>query len=74
MDNHNSAFEADISCLRKQVAMISVENNTSVNRTSRREIPVVTHNAPSVQETASPEQAGNAWSSAFATDVVSDRN
>ncbi|PMD12636.1 hypothetical protein NA56DRAFT_675121 [Hyaloscypha hepaticicola] len=54
----------------RQVAMISVENNTSVNRTSRREIPVVTHNAPSVQETASPEQAGNAWSSAFATDVI----
>lgn len=74
VDNHNSAFEADMSWLRKQVSMISDENSASENRKSRREILVVTHHAPAVQETASPEQVGNAWSSAFATDLVSDGN
>lgn len=71
VDNHNNAFGLDAAWLRQQVAAIGKENE-SLPRGQSRSILMVTHHAPSVQETASPNQAGNAWSSAFATDLLAE--
>lgn len=70
VDDHNNAFERDSAWLREQVAEISKENG-SLPQGQLKRIMVVTHHAPSVQETASPKHVGNAWSSAFATDLLS---
>jgi len=69
VDAHNLAHVSDITWLRDQVAAIQQEKEASLKE-NKRKILVVTHHAPSVIETARPEQVGNAWSSAFATDVL----
>jgi predicted phosphodiesterase len=72
VDDHNKAFETDSAWLKQQFVAINKENEGLSQGQQSRRILVVTHHAPSVQETASPNQVGNAWSSAFATDLLAE--
>lgn len=72
VDNHNNAFDLDSAWLKKQVAAIGKGNKYLPQGQSKKSILVVTHHAPSEQETASPNHVGSAWSSAFATDLLAD--
>lgn len=65
VDTHNSAHEADLEWLRAQA--LDVESQKK-----GRNVLVVTHHAPCMQETSSPKNVGNAWSSAFATDLLGE--
>ncbi|KAH6706201.1 ser/Thr protein phosphatase-like protein superfamily [Leptodontidium sp. MPI-SDFR-AT-0119] len=60
VDNHNASHEADLTWLRHP------------DEPLRRNVLVVTHHAPSMQETSSLMDVGNPWSSAFATDLLGD--
>ncbi|TVY83022.1 Uncharacterized protein LSUE1_G002427 [Lachnellula suecica] len=72
VDNHNAAHESDITWLRSQVAAVQEENAALGKGKQERKILIITHHAPSVQETANLHQVGNAWSSAFATDLIKE--
>lgn len=62
VDDHNEAHESDLAWLRSELGKIGDD----------RSVLVVTHHAPSVLETSRPEHLNNPWSSAFATDILSD--
>lgn len=65
VEEHNEAFEVESAWLMGQIADIREEGK-------ERRVLVVTHHAPCVEGTARPEQVGNAWSSAFATDLLTE--
>lgn len=67
VDDHNAAHDSDLSWLRQRVESIRQENS----RTTKRLILVVTHHAPCVQKTSSPQHVQSPWSSAFATAILS---
>jgi predicted phosphodiesterase len=71
---HNEAHESDLTWLINQTAEIQQENNSRAKGEIERNILVVTHHAPSNQETSSPQNVKNAWSSAFATDLLEAGN
>lgn len=68
VEDHNKSHEADLAWLLGEIGSIQSKNKTENKRQS---ILVVTHHAPSLQDTSSPQHANNAWTSAFATDVLS---
>ncbi|TVY20583.1 Uncharacterized protein LARI1_G002525 [Lachnellula arida] len=68
--NHNAAYEADIEWLKGQMTDIQEAYKGNPKKQPERTTLIVTHHAPSVQETAHPQHVDNAWSSAFATDVL----
>ncbi|KAH8672125.1 ser/Thr protein phosphatase-like protein superfamily [Tricladium varicosporioides] len=70
VDEHNADHESDLTWLRKQIESIRKENNEFAIAEESRRILVITHHAPSMQETARPGQRNNPWSSAFATDLL----
>lgn len=74
IDCHNESHKCDITWLKDQVTKIQQQNESIENGESKRNILVVTHHAPSIQETSSPKNVGNAWSSAFATDLIHEGN
>jgi hypothetical protein len=72
VDTNNTAFESDLSWLRDQVVAIQIENAAVKDNNSRRSILIVTHHAPCVAGTSSPQYAGNPCTCAFATDILGD--
>lgn len=72
IDDHNGSHEADLTWLRHQALEIQRENKSRARRERVRDILVVTHHAPSMQETSSPKNVSNPWSCAFATDLLGD--
>jgi len=60
VEAHNLCHQSDVSWLQRTVWQVPRE----------RHVVVVTHHAPCVEGTSSPELAGNRWSSAFATDLI----
>ncbi|KAH6662844.1 ser/Thr protein phosphatase-like protein superfamily, partial [Halenospora varia] len=72
LDEHNADHESDLTWLRTQIEEIRKENEEVKTSEERKQILVVTHHAPSMQETARPEQVNNPWSSAFATDILKE--
>ncbi|KAF4633520.1 hypothetical protein G7Y89_g4603 [Cudoniella acicularis] len=72
VDAHNRDHESDVTWLRAQVEEIRKENEGMGKDECQGDILVITHHAPSIQETARPEQVDNPWSSAFATDLLRD--
>ena len=68
VNDHNRSHEADLAWLLSGVESIQTQSKTWSRKQS---VLVVTHHAPSLQGTSSPQHANNAWSSAFATDVLS---
>ncbi|SPO04278.1 related to Ser/Thr protein phosphatase superfamily [Cephalotrichum gorgonifer] len=65
VDSHNKAHKSDLTWLMAELDDILLDD-------SERSVLVVTHHAPSVQETSRPEHLGNPWTSAFATDILSN--
>lgn len=72
VDDHNASHEADLTWLRHQALDIQRQNKSGAKGERVRNILVVTHHAPSMQETSSPKDVSNPWSSAFATDLLGD--
>jgi predicted phosphodiesterase len=68
--NHNAAHEADISWLKGQIADIQKAYDGNPKKQPERTIIIVTHHAPSTQETSNPQHIDNPWSSAFATNLL----
>ena len=73
IDHHNAAHESDLSWLRSEVQAIHQENEAVSHKMNARSIVVVTHHAPSLQRTSSPQHAQNPWSVAFGTDLLSNK-
>lgn len=67
VDAHNAAHESDVNWLHRQ---IQTTNESEGCSNGRRSILVVTHHAPSLQRTSSPQHEKNPWSPAFATDLL----
>ena len=65
VQHHNAAHGSDLAWLRAELAGMGQSEDG-------RSVVVVTHHAPSVQETSRPEHLNNPWTSAFATDLLSD--
>lgn len=72
IDKHNAAHESDLAWLRQEVRAIQQENNQATKKSEARSIVVVTHHAPSLDGTSSPQHSENPWRSAFGTDVLSE--
>lgn len=72
IDDHNAAHECDLTWLHDQAMKNQQQNQSKEKGEPQRNILVVTHHAPSTQETSSPTNVGNPWSSAFATDLLED--
>jgi predicted phosphodiesterase len=68
--NHNAAHEADISWLRGQIAHIQKAYKSNPKKQPESTVFIVTHHAPSIQETSYPQHVDNPWSSAFATNLL----
>ncbi|KAJ5907510.1 hypothetical protein N7495_000192 [Penicillium taxi] len=71
VDQHNSAHQSDLTWLRHEVEAIHQEN-----KNTKRDLPsivVVTHHAPSLHGTSSPQHAQSPWSVAFGTDILSEK-
>lgn len=70
-DQHNAAHRSDCTWLRREADAIHHENQKESLET--RSILVVTHHAPTLQGTSNPKYENSPWSSAFATDLLSQR-
>lgn len=67
--DHNASFEKDMTWLLNEIQSIHREDMRL--KRQRRSILVVTHHAPCLQKTSSPQHAQSPWRFAFATDVLS---
>lgn len=65
VDSHVIEHTSDVDWLQKQIKLIRNEESTSNHR-----IVVITHHAPSIQESSRPSNIGSPLSSAFATDLL----
>lgn len=68
---HNATHESELAWLLKELQSIHQETQTAEALIRKRSILVVTHHAPSLRGTSSPENAQNPWRFAFGTDVLS---
>jgi len=64
---HTTVHTDEAAWLQEQVAQLRAEGEGGA---TRRRLLIATHHAPCVEGTARPDQVHNAWSSAFATDLV----
>ncbi|OJJ45680.1 hypothetical protein ASPZODRAFT_68785 [Penicilliopsis zonata CBS 506.65] len=68
VNDHNESHKADLTWLLSEMRSIQSKSKT---QNKKQSILVVTHHAPSLQGTSSPQHADKPWSSAFATDILS---
>ncbi|KAB8238230.1 calcineurin-like phosphoesterase [Aspergillus alliaceus] len=71
VDDHNANHDSDLAWLLKEIRSIHQENGKAEKRSKKKSILVVTHHAPLLQRTSSPQHAQNPWSVAFGTDILS---
>lgn len=71
VDDHNAAHDADHAWLLREIQSIFKENQKLRKQEQPRTILVVTHHAPSLRKTSSPQHENNPWSCAFGTDLLS---
>lgn len=71
VDDHNAAHDADHAWLLREIQSICEENQKLRKQDQPRTILVVTHHAPSLRKTSSPQHENNPWSCAFGTDLLS---
>lgn len=67
VEEHNKIHADELRWLRGQVEQIADDPGAVT-----RQLLVVTHHAPCLDGTSSPEHVGNPWTPAFATDLLSD--
>jgi Icc-related predicted phosphoesterase len=70
VDNHNTSHDLDLAWLLKEIHSIQQVNKKVKKRSQKRLILVVTHHAPSLERTSSPQHSQNPWKSAFGTDIL----
>lgn len=70
--DHNASFENDFTWLMNEILSIHRENMRLKNHSQKRSILVVTHHAPCLQKTSSPQHAQSPWRFAFGTDILSE--
>ncbi|KAJ5143447.1 calcineurin-like phosphoesterase [Penicillium bovifimosum] len=70
VDDHNANHDSDLAWLLEEIHSIHEENGNTEKRTKKQSILVVTHHAPLLQRTSSPQHANNPWSVAFGTDIL----
>lgn len=68
VDSHNSAHNQDLIWLRGQIAAVRFEEKHQ--NLQRRKILVVSHHAPAIKKSSAPKHRQNAWTCAFATDLL----
>ncbi|KAJ5995036.1 calcineurin-like phosphoesterase [Penicillium waksmanii] len=68
-NQHNVVHTSDLTWLRRELDNIHHENLKKPSET--RSVLVITHHAPSLQGTSNPKYENSPWSSAFATDLLS---
>lgn len=73
IDQHNTAHESDLAWLRSEIQAIRDENENAPKTTDPRSIIVVTHHAPSLERTSSSQHARSPWSTAFGTNLLSEK-
>ncbi|PYI00411.1 calcineurin-like phosphoesterase [Aspergillus sclerotiicarbonarius CBS 121057] len=71
VEDHNASHDSDLAWLLKEIQSIHQENEKAEKRNKKQSILVVTHHAPSLQRTSSPQHAQNPWRVTFGTDVLS---
>lgn len=69
ISSHNTAHEADLAWLLRETASIR-EGNRKLAKQDQRSVVVVTHHAPSLQKTSSPQNEQNSWACAFGSDLL----
>lgn len=69
-ETHNDAHKEDLSWLRQELEKLAAQQGQGQPGEARRKVLVVTHHAPCIDGTSSPENTGNMWTSAFATDIL----
>lgn len=55
----------------EEIHLIHKENEKAEKRSKKKTILVVTHHAPLLQRTSSPQHVQNPWSVVFGTDILS---
>jgi predicted phosphodiesterase len=69
--SHNDAYDTDLSWLRNQVAELQKASDGSLKKKApERTIVIITHHAPSTQNTADPRHDNSPLTSAFSTDLL----
>ncbi|WEW54791.1 hypothetical protein PRK78_000216 [Emydomyces testavorans] len=73
---HNAEHAADVAWLEEEIeSVISGKDDQHDGGVKReKKILVITHHAPTRQESSAPEHVSNPWSSAFATDLLPPEN
>lgn len=74
VDHHNTCHDSDLAWLLEEIHSINQVDKTVKKRSQKRSILVVTHHAPSMERTSSPQHARSPWSSAFGTDILSQQS
>ncbi|PLN81955.1 Metallo-dependent phosphatase-like protein [Aspergillus taichungensis] len=70
VDDHNANHDSDLAWLLQEIQLVHEGNRKIEKRSKKRSILVVTHHAPLLQGTSSPQHAQNPWSVAFGTDIL----
>ena len=70
VDDHNARHDSDLAWLLGEIQSIQDENKNVKRGVRKQSILVVTHHAPLLRGTSSPEHAQNAWRFAFGTDIL----
>ena len=70
IDDHNASHESDLAWLQSELQLLHRENEVQKSG-KKKSILVVTHHAPLLEKTSSPQHSQNPWSVAFGTDVLS---
>lgn len=68
VNDHNGCHEADLAWLLSETEPIQSKNKA---QNKKQSVLLITHHAPSLQGTSNLQHANNPWSSAFATDIIS---
>ncbi|PYH94600.1 hypothetical protein BO71DRAFT_353037 [Aspergillus ellipticus CBS 707.79] len=71
VNDHNASHESDLAWLLKEIQSTQRENGCAKTQPHERSVLVVTHHAPSLQRTSSPQHAESPWKFAFATEILS---
>lgn len=71
VDDHNAAHDSDLALLLDEIQSVQQENRRAEKQSQKQSILVVTHHAPSLRRTSSPQHENSPWKSAFGTDILS---
>ncbi|KAL5358879.1 calcineurin-like phosphoesterase [Aspergillus floccosus] len=70
VEDHNANHREDLAWLQSEIRMVHRENNYADRQSPKRSVLVVTHHAPLLRGTSSPQHAQNPWRFAFGTDIL----